>query len=343
MAHPGRIQTTITAEVLSVAFGYRPFSRAQAEATGITRGRLRAACHRGLVSRLSRDVYCLAVTASPEDLLLLRVRHAVAGMEGARMAVGGRAGAELHGLPFVRPRSSNDGRHGVEVLMQADDAARYGRLVRGTIIRPVASLPEDLTEIEGIPVTSLLHTAIDVVRLGIRPTHRVRPQALPLPEALVVLDAATRMAGARSSADGASLVSAMRARFWHCSGIRSVDRAVEFIDPLAESPLESWSRGHMIVHGLPMPLTQQVVTGADGRDYRVDFCWPELRVIGEADGMAKYGETPFELHEAKRRELSRQRALEEAGWIIVRWTWDELARDPLAVIQRILNALRAAA
>ena len=264
-------------------------------------------------------------------------------MDGARMAVGGRAGAELHGLPFVRPRSSNDGRHGVEVLMQADDAARYGRLAGGAIIRPVASLPEDLTEIEGIPVTSLLHTAIDVVRLGLRPTERVRPQALPLPEALVVLDAATKIAGARSPADGALLLSAMRPRFWHCSGIRSVDQAMEFIDPLAESPLESWSRGHMIVHGVPAPLTQQTITGADGRHYRVDFCWPDLKVIGEADGLAKYGDTPFEVHEAKRLELSRQRALEAAGWIIVRWTWDELAFDPFVVIRRILTALQSAA
>ncbi|MFM1964551.1 MAG: hypothetical protein RL134_276 [Actinomycetota bacterium] len=159
----------------------------------------------------------------------------------------------------------------------------------------------------------------------------------------MLLDAATNMAGARSASEAISLLESVRPRFWHCTGIRAVDEAMPYVDPLAESPLESWSRGYMIVYGVPAPLTQQVVTGADGHGYRVDFCWPGLKVIGEADGLTKYGDTPAQVREAKRRELDRQRALEEAGWTVIRWTWDELARDPKAVMRRLLDAIRVAA
>lgn len=197
--------------------------------------------------------------------------------------------------------------------------------------------------VDGNPVTSVLHAAIDVVRMGIRPGTRTRALSLPIPEALVVLDAATSTLGVHDPEGAVRLIETMRPRFWHCTGIRAVDEAMPYVDPLAESPLESWSRGHMIVGGVPAPLTQQIVTGADGVDYRVDFCWPGARVIGEADGLAKYGDTPAQVREAKRREWARQRALEAAGWIVIRWTWDELARDPMAVMRRILFAMQLAA
>ena len=343
MQTSGRMQTALTVGELRRAFGDCSFSLAQAEEAGVSRGRLRAAHERGLVLRLRRDVYAMASADPAPWPDLAPIRRALAGLDNVRAAVAGRAGAELHGLPFVKPRGLNDDRHGVEILVHADDVSRCGRLSTGAILRPCSDWPQDLAVAHGIPVTSVLHTAIDVVRMGIRPGFRTRAQPLPLPEALVLLDAATGLAGALSHGDAASRREALRPRFWHCTGIRAVDEALPFVDPLAESPLESWSRGHMIVHGVPAPLTQQVVTGADGVDYRVDFCWPRMRVIGEADGLAKYGDSPEQVREAKRREFARQRALEEAGWIVIRWTWDELARDPMAVMRRISAALLRAA
>lgn len=341
MRTQGRSATARTARQLSSAFGSAPFDRSDAASIGISIGQLRAALARGLISRISRNVYVVAAgpeVPGPQGVLL-----AVSGLHDVRFAVAGRSGAEQHQLPFVRPVGVSDGRSGVEVLVHADDVARCGRLLNGAIIRPVAELPNDLEFINGVPVTSVLHTAIDVARMGIRPDRRIRPQALPLPEALVVLDAATARAGASTPAEAAVLLAQMRQRFWHCTGIRSVDHAMLHVDPLAESPLESWSRGHMAIFGVPTPLTQQEIRGADGVTYRVDFCWPQFKVIGEADGLGKYGDTPYEVHAAKRRELERQRALEAAGWTVVRWTWDELATDPQAVMRRIVAALQRAA
>ena len=342
MRNPGRVQTERTASELKAAFGASPFSRTQAESAGISLGRLRAACARGVVVRLSQGVYAV-VDGPVADQGLLHIRHALTGLDDARVAVTGRAGVELHNLPFIKPTARNDTRRGVEVLIHADDAARHGRLATGVILRPWEPWPDDVTTVMDLPVVAVLHAAIDTVRMGLRPWHRARAEALPLPEALVVLDAATMRAGATDSVQAMGLIEAMRPRFWHCTGIASVDLAAPHVNPLSESPLESWSRGYMIEYGVPAPLIQWMVTGADGVDYRVDFCWPDLKVIGEADGLAKYGDTPAEVREAKRREHSRQRALEAAGWIVIRWTWDELARDPYAVMRRIMAALRLAA
>lgn len=337
------MQTALTVGELRRAFGDSSFGLAQAQQAGVSRGRLRAALERGLIIRLRRDVYALRTDDPAGWPDLVPIRRALAGLDEVRVAVTGRAGAELHGLPFVQPRGSNDDRHGVEILIHQDDVARCGRISTGAILRPCENWPSDVTVVRGIAVTSVLHSAIDVVRMGIRPGLRTRARSLPVPEALVVLDAATRATGALDPGSAVRLIESMRPRFWHCTGIRAVDEAMRYVDPLAESALESWSRGHMIVHGVPAPLTQQVVTGADGVDYRVDFCWPGMRVIGEADGLAKYGDSPADVREAKRREFARQRALEEAGWTVIRWGWDEIVRDPRVVMRRILAALQYAA
>lgn len=342
MRNPGRVQTERTASELKAVFGPSPFSRAQAESAGISIGRLRAACSRGVVIRLSPGVYAVG-DGSLADQGLLHIRHALTGLDDVRVAVTGRAGAELHRLPFVKPTGRSDTRRGVEVLIHADDAGRHGRLATGVILRPWEPWPDDVTTAMDVPVVAVLHAAVDTVRMGLRPRHRLRAEALPLPEALVVLDAATVRAGATDALQAMRLIEAIRPQFWHCTGIASVDLAARHINPRSESPLESWSRGYMIEYGVPMPLIQQVVTGADGADYRVDFCWPDLKIIGEADGLTKYGDTPAEVREAKRRESARQRALEAAGWIVIRWTWDELARDPYAVMRRIMAALLRAA
>lgn len=47
--------------------------------------------------------------------------------------------------------------------------------------------------------------------------------------------------------------------------------------------------------------------------YRVDFYWPDARLIGEADGLAKYGDDPKAFRRAKAEEVSRQRALQAEG------------------------------
>jgi very-short-patch-repair endonuclease len=81
----------------------------------------------------------------------------------------------------------------------------------------------------------------------------------------------------------------------------------------------------------------------DGRTYRLDFAWPELKVWVEVDGRAKYGrwlrpgESPTD---AVLREKLREDAIREAtGWICIRVTWADLA-DPVRLERRLRRALR---
>jgi very-short-patch-repair endonuclease len=66
--------------------------------------------------------------------------------------------------------------------------------------------------------------------------------------------------------------------------------------------------------------------------------WPGLGVIGEADGVMKYGSADDLIAEKARED--RLRAL---GLMVVRWTWDEIRANPAQVAERIRRAARRAA
>jgi hypothetical protein len=60
---------------------------------------------------------------------------------------------------------------------------------------------------------------------------------------------------------------------------------LEFADGRAESAMESEARLVMIDHGLPRPELQYEIHGPDGELYRVDFGWPEARVVAEYESI----------------------------------------------------------
>jgi very-short-patch-repair endonuclease len=70
---------------------------------------------------------------------------------------------------------------------------------------------------------------------------------------------------------------------------------------------------------------------------RVDFLWRKHRIVGEADGRAKY-DRPQVLWNEKRRE-DRLRA---AGFEVVRWSWDDITHRPELVSERLLTAFARA-
>lgn len=78
--------------------------------------------------------------------------------------------------------------------------------------------------------------------------------------------------------------------------------------------------------------------GCDAPGYPTDFLWDEVRVIGEADGLAKYQPDGVRTtREIVRAEKRREERLTDAGYEIVRWGWQD-ANDP----PRLARRLRAA-
>lgn len=108
------------------------------------------------------------------------------------------------------------------------------------------------------------------------------------------------------------------------------------MDGRAESALESISRYRLLAAGVPRPELQQTLL----RKYRVDFLWRAQKIIGEADGLAKYGSDEKAIRANLKAERVRERELQDAGYSIVRWMWDDIWFTPETVVAQISRKLR---
>jgi Protein of unknown function (DUF559). len=86
---------------------------------------------------------------------------------------------------------------------------------------------------------------------------------------------------------------------------------------LTESELERRFLRLVRRAGLPAPLTQQKLNG-----FRVDFYWPELGLVVEADSL-RYHRTPSE----QARDRERDQAHTEAGLTPLRFTHAQITFD----------------
>ena len=192
--------------------------------------------------------------------------------------------------------------------------------------------------------TSVPASHVVEVRSGIRVTDPIRT-ALDLARgrdlacALVPLDSVLRrlLRAGFPLAVARSLVSERCDRMISYPGVRALRRAVGFMHPGAETALESLVRGRLIDAGIEGIRIQLAVTGASGREYRVDLAIemePGRYVIIEADGLGKYAESTD-----LAKEKVRQHDLESRGHGVVRVMYREAAYAPSAFIERVRAAL----
>lgn len=164
----------------------------------------------------------------------------------------------------------------------------------------------DTVVVDGISVTSLARTAIDLACRG------------DFAQALTALDGALRL-GATTDQLRAELDARRR------TGSAMAVRALRFADGGSESVGESWSRAQFILAGLPTPRIQVKYRGRY-MTHRVDFDWGG-RLVGEFDGLRKYerdlrpGET---VAQAVIREKKREDELRARGLMVIRWIWADL-------------------
>ena len=115
-------------------------------------------------------------------------------------------------------------------------------------------------------------------------------------------------------------------------------RVLALVDPRCGSVLESLLRVLLHVHGICPPRSQLVVRTRDGvRVGRVDFAWPELRVVVEADGFAFHAD-----RRAYRDDRRRSNALVLAGWRVLRFTWEDVVQHPERVVASVRTVLAEA-
>ena len=141
--------------------------------------------------------------------------------------------------------------------------------------------------------------------------------------------------------DGRTTVEELEAaieRWRHLGGSRELREALALARPGAQTVLETLSRLALMAEGLPEPELQVEFYDDEGLIGRVDMWWPGLGVIGEADGLLKYGSG-----EDVVREKAREDRLRALGFIVVRWTWREIMTSPETVARRLRAAARLAA
>ncbi|WP_346622579.1 DUF559 domain-containing protein [Blastococcus montanus] len=92
-----------------------------------------------------------------------------------------------------------------------------------------------------------------------------------------------------------------------------------------QSELEIFGVQHVLdVAGLPACRQQHRVLLPDG-PVLLDAAWPEVELAVELDGAAFHGSP-----EARERDLRRDAALAAAGWIVLRFSYRRLTRNPAA-------------
>ena len=293
-------------------------STAQLRAEGFTQDELARLIRSGELTRVRRGAY----TEQQPEWLAGRHRQLImgtAGLSAPGSVISHSSAAALWGLPLSLDRLDE-----VQVTRPEVDSGKR----RGHIHQYIAALdPSEITLRDGLPVTTLARTVVDLGR------------SLPMAKAVVSGDAALALGLTRGELDvGLELARGRR-------GVVKARRACAFLDGRSETPGESLSRVLLAQTGLPAPTLQYEVIDADGVLVgRTDFCWEDQRTIGEFDGRTKYGrllKPGQSAEDVVYREKLREDALRDLGWQVVRWTWDDL-RYPARIADRVRRAFARA-
>ena len=224
--------------------------------------------------------------------------------------------ALLHGLPV---------RHGDAERVQITRLGpAHGRRRRLVALHAAPLAKDEVTLIDGIPVTSLARTVADLARTA------------SFEWAVIAADAALH-----AGLDPQTLAEQLE-RHPRRRGLTKGRAVLAFADARSESPCESLSRVQFARMDLPMPTLQHTIRDGNRILARCDFWWEEFHLAGEADGKIKYaapdrpGETAADVI---MREKAREEQLLDHDVHLVRWGWDVAMNRP-ALEKRVRAALR---
>jgi hypothetical protein len=274
---------------------------AQARAAGLSPSTIRTQVSSGRWSAPRRGI--LSIVAEPT--------HQAQAVLSASAAVLSRPGSTIshHSAALVR---------GIELFERPDAPhviASVSPGLRNGVVLHRAALPHGhVSEWFGVGVTSVERTVLDLARADRR-------------QGIVAADSAVRGLTTR---ERLLAISAECARW---PGIAAARGVLELANPKSESPLESLTKLLVLDAGLPMPELQWPVSGGDWY-YRLDLCWPEQRLVLEADGLLKYASADV-LRDEKRRQVR----LSRAGFHVERVMWADVVHRPRATAARIASLL----
>jgi very-short-patch-repair endonuclease len=274
-------------------------SHAQLRALGVGPGAIKHRIGVGRLRPMHRGVYAVGHRALRREAWWMAA--VLASGDGAVLSY--RSAAALWGI-------RETARARIEV-----SAPRHRRSTARVEVHFVAMQPDEIAVERGVPVTTPARTLFDL--------------------ATVVsgdqLEHAFDEAEVRRLTSPVSLA-ALAARYPARRGARAIRRVLDNHRKNGETVLRSVLERRLLAllddHGLPRPRMNRV--GAEGE---LDARWPEQRLIVECDGFATHG-----TRKAFEADRARDRALQVAGWRVVRITWRQLTNDA-NVLARQLAAL----
>lgn len=298
-----------------------PITRPVALERGYSDGEIRRLHRSGTWTSIRRGSYLPTADAqllTAEQRHEALVRGTLSGLRGPAV-VSHCSAAVILGIPlwstslatvhFTRPPTARNGRSA-------------SMLIHACVIDPAETVV-----INGIVVTDAARTIADLAR------------TLPFEQAVVAADGALQQG---LTTREQLLAAAERTR--GIRGSRAAMQVIAFADGRNESVGESRSRVMMHRAGIPAPQLQFEVRDDDGFLIgRSDYAWRKGRLLGEFDGLTKYGRLlkPGETTgDVILKEKFREDAMRDAGARMVRWVWADLAR-PADVISRIQRGLAA--
>lgn len=290
------------------------FSTAEAEASGMSRRDLALLVRRGLIWRVARGWYSSRMAAGPEEGHILRVAANLR-LHGPTAIVARHSAVLLHGLPLARTN--------LEVVEITRTQAGHGRTREGVRVS-VLGVPESRCVDVPVPIVGGVARVVDPATAIVGTAMTNHPSA-----ALVAGDHALRQ-GRCTRAQLRETLEIHRG----CQGIGAAREALRHLEPRHESPGETLTAA--VLRRWPWAFDPQVEVWARGRRYRLDFALREHRIAIEFDGAVKY--TGPEVIED---QLEREADLRAAGWIIVRFTWEDLD-DEGEMLRRLTAAVEMA-
>lgn len=275
------------------------YTRADAAAGGMTRAQLRDDGR-----RISRGVYLSRAL----PLNLPDMTQAVLRVCGPGAVASHRTAATLLGAPVPAARP-------VEIVVPP---GAYRPRRRGVRVHVRDLTAADVTECQGVPVTSGVQTWLD---LAVRTA----------PAELVAVGDALYRAG---HLDAATLADRL-ARADGVRGIVAARRCAPLLTPKAASRPESLIRYAILDSDLPTPQVQLPIRDRNGRAVaHADLGYEEWRIAIEYEGRQHAEPEQFG------RDLTRYSLMGSNGWLLLRFGGADAFR-PWVVVSRVASALRS--
>lgn len=146
---------------------------------------------------------------------------------------------------------------------------------------------------------------------------------------LVVLGDAVLSRGMASVVELTALAARPRRR-----GVSRMRAAIALLEPRTDSPRETRLRLLLVRAGLPQPTANLDVVEDGEWLARPDLSYPQLRIAIEYDGAHHHTD-----RRQWRSDITRRRLLEDAGWLLIVVTAEDLDRHPEAIVERVRRAI----